>query len=174
MKLSECTKVANSVILEAHDERQRRLDSLRQRQEKRLIKDVFYHWRKLAHKKRRAKQVLDNFPSSVGDQGLVQRNVFSNSTLTQSLNKVQSTNKLFEALEVEDKLTEEILVRPFDLVGMLGPILAEKWPKKNEIFWKCILSIPDTQTQMENVSFVQVARRKFRTIYSPVDPTRIT
>ena len=155
----EILSAANSALKEARIEREKALSDFSNKRRMRLLREAFKKWRKIAERKKKLLQILNHFPSQTSSLDL-------ESQVTKLGGKVKghhhchySTQRMFDLIDLKDRMSEMLLREKFDLVRMV----AQNYPgNASKIDWKLLIRLPDLyQGHIDEELFVQCVKNKF-------------
>ena len=151
----ECLTVAQLALEETRRERQQKMDALRAKIERRTKLKVFNRWRHLAHKSKRHRETLANFPSTPSFHNLAtQTQMFTLNGDYRKFDKGQFKT-LVESSEVTEDFVEKLVLEKIDLKS------AGANQKGFYASFKLVLCLPQVDSDSENAGLCAVLAQKF-------------
>lgn len=116
------------------------------RREQRLQGQVFQAWRDLVRRRKAKIEALIHFASSPGNLSLPEQNArLQLKDHKMRWNNKANTDKLFEAIDIGDTLTLQMLQKlPLDLISLVYPALSHSKQRHGSIAWKLVVCSPTT------------------------------
>ncbi|HIE75452.1 MAG TPA: hypothetical protein EYP93_04470, partial [Gammaproteobacteria bacterium] len=154
--------IARKTLADALNERDLKVELLRQRISLKLARRKFNAWRRYVQKRKSQRQIMGNFPSMPSTKSLCQqfKSILPKKNNLAGTERVRNdVDRLHEAIELEDKALEMAILKPLDLDGAVLEPLA----KRKISHWKLIISAPlhdQDQEQQRGQGLCDLIKRK--------------